>query len=71
AELIYEGMELKVTADGDYSDYDKKFYTLDKADKKWKDVAQKTKMKEADVKKMNKNIDEDQFREGKKIRIAK
>ncbi len=71
SELIYEGMEIKVTADGDYTEYDKKFYLLDKDDKKWKDVAKKTNLKEADLKKMNKNIDEDQFRAGKKIRIAK
>ena len=71
AELIYEGMELKVTQDGDYTEYNKKFYTLDKDDKKWKDVAKKTNLKEGDLKKMNKNIDEDQFRAGKKIRIAK
>jgi len=31
----------------------------------------KTSLKEADLKKMNKNVDEDQFRAGKKIRIAK
>ena len=71
SELIYEGMELKVTPDGDYTEYDKKFYTLEKEDKKWKDVAAKTKLKESDLKKMNKNTDEDQFHTGKKIRIAK
>jgi LysM repeat protein len=71
SELIYEGIELKVTQDGDYAEYDKKFYTLDKEDKKWKDVAKKTNMKEADLKKLNKNTDEDQFRPGKKIRITK
>jgi peptidoglycan-associated lipoprotein len=71
SELIYEGMELKVTPDGDYTEYDKKFYTLDKDDKTWKDVAKKTNLKDTDLKKMNKNVDEDQFRVGKKIRIAK
>jgi len=71
AEPIYEGMELKVTPDGDYSEFDKKFYTLEKDDKTWKDVAKKTNLKEADLKKLNKNVDTDQFRIGKKIRIAK
>ena len=71
SELIYPGMELKVTPDGDYTEFDKKFYTLQKEDKKWKDVAAKTNLKEADLKKLNKNVDEDQFRTGKKIRIAK
>jgi peptidoglycan-associated lipoprotein len=71
SELIYEGMELKVTPDGDYTDYDKKFISLEKEDKSWKDVAKKTSLKESDLKKMNKNVDEDQFRTGKRIRIAK
>jgi peptidoglycan-associated lipoprotein len=71
AEPIYEGMELKVTPDGDYTDYDKKFYTLEKDDKTWKDVAKKTNLKEPDLKKLNKEVDTDQFRTGKKIRIAK
>jgi len=71
AELIYEGMELKVTPDGDYTEYDKKFYTLEKDDKTWKDVAKKTNLKEPDLKKMNKQVDEKEFRTGKKIRIAK
>jgi hypothetical protein len=64
-------MELKVTQDGDYTEYNKKFYTLDKDDKMWKDLAKKVNMKEADIKKLNKNVDEDEFRSGKKIRIAK
>jgi peptidoglycan-associated lipoprotein len=70
SEQIYEGMELKVEPDGDYTDYDKKFYVLEKDDKKWKELAKKFNMKEKDLKKLNPQIDEDQFRTGKRIRIA-
>jgi peptidoglycan-associated lipoprotein len=71
SEQIYEGMELKVEPDADYSDFDKKFYTLEKEDKKWKELAKKFNMKDKDLKKLNPEIDEDQFRAGKRIRIAK
>jgi peptidoglycan-associated lipoprotein len=70
SEQIYEGMELKVDPTGDYTDFDKKFYTIEKDDKKWKELAKKFNMKEKDLKKLNPQIDEDQFRTGKRIRIA-
>jgi LysM repeat protein len=71
AEQIHEGMELKVQMDGDYSDFDAKFYTLEKGDDSWTKVAKKVNMKSADLKKLNKGVDEDSFRPGLKIRIAK
>jgi peptidoglycan-associated lipoprotein len=71
SEQIYEGMELKVEPDGDYTDFDKKFYTLEKDDKKWKDLAKKLSVNEKELKKMNPQIDEDQFHTGRRIRIAK
>jgi outer membrane protein OmpA-like peptidoglycan-associated protein len=70
SEQIYEGMELKVEPDGDYTDFDKKFYILEKDEKTWKQLAKKFNMKEKDLKKMNPQIDEDQFRTGRRIRIA-
>ena len=70
-EPIYDEMELKVTPGGDYTDYDKKFYTLEKGEKKWADVAKKLNMKPGDLKKLNKEVDEENFRPGKKLRIAK
>ena len=70
-ELIDEGMELRVDPKGDYTEYNKKFYTLTKDDKKWADIAKKLEMKPADLKKLNKGVGEDEFRTGKKIRIAK
>ena len=42
-EQIDDGMELKVDLKGDYSEYDKKFYTLSKDDKKWAEIAKKLK----------------------------
>jgi len=71
AELIYEGMELKVDPNGDYSDYDKKFYILEKGETKWKDIAKNLGIKEGELKKMNKNVEEGQLKPGKKIRISK
>jgi len=70
-EPIYTGMELKVDMTGDYSDYDKKFYTLEKGENSWKILAKKLSMKEGDLKKLNKEIDEDQLHPGKKVRIEK
>ena len=70
AEQIREGMELKVTMDGDYSDYDAKFYVLEKGEDSWSKVAKKVNMKSSDLKKMNKGVDEDSFRPGFKVRIA-
>jgi peptidoglycan-associated lipoprotein len=69
-EQLYDGMELKVTPGGDYSEYDKKFYTLEKGEDSWAKVAKKLEMKTSDLKKLNKGVDEDSFRPGKKIRIA-
>jgi peptidoglycan-associated lipoprotein len=68
-EPIFEGMELKVTMGGDYTEYDKKFYTLEKGDKSWSELAKKLSLKTSELKKLNKGIDEDSFRTGKKIRI--
>ncbi len=70
AEQIFEGMELKVDPTGDYSDYNKKFYTLGKGEDSWKVIAKKLSIKEADLKKLNKGIDDKSFRPGKKIRIV-
>ena len=39
AEQIHEGMELKVQMDGDYSEFDAKFYTLDKGEDSYYKVA--------------------------------
>ena len=69
-EQLFEGMELKVDKDGDYSEYDRNFYTLDKGDDSYSKVAKKLNMKSSDLKKWNKGVDEDTFRPGKKIRIA-
>jgi outer membrane protein OmpA-like peptidoglycan-associated protein len=71
SEQIYEGMELKVETAGDYTDFDKKFYTLEKDDKKWKDLAKKLSVNEKELKKMNPQISEDEFHTGRRIRIAK
>ena len=70
AEQIREGMELKVTMDGDYSDYDAKFYVLEKGEDSWSKVAKKVNIKSSELKKMNKGVDEDSFRPGFKVRIA-
>ena len=69
-EVLFDGMELKVTKDGDYTEYDKKFYTLEKGDDSFNAVAKKLDMKPADLKKLNKGVKEDTFHPGKKIRIA-
>ncbi len=69
-EQIYDGMELKVTPGGDYAVYDKKFYILGKGESSWSDVAKKLNMKAADLKKLNKGMDDDTFRPGKRIRVA-
>lgn len=71
SEVIYEGMELKVDPAGDYSEYDKKFTTLEKGDDSWKALAKRLSLKDSDLKKLNKGIDDDSFRPGKRIRIAK
>ncbi len=68
-ETLFEGMELKVTMGGDYTEYDKKFYTLEKGEDSWSAVAKKLEMKTGDLKKLNKGVDEDTFRPGKKIRV--
>ncbi len=70
-EQLYEGMELKVEKDGNYTDFDAKFYTLEKGEDSYSKVAKKLNLKSGDLKKLNKEIDEDTFRPGKKIRIAK
>jgi outer membrane protein OmpA-like peptidoglycan-associated protein/LysM repeat protein len=67
-EAIYEGMELKVDKNGDYTAYDEKFYVLTKDDKSWSGVAKKLGMKSGDLKKMNPKIDDSNFRAGLKIR---
>jgi LysM repeat protein len=71
SEPIYEGMELKVEANGNYTEYDKKFYELQKEDKSWSSVAKKLGMKSGDLKKLNPNVDDSSFREGMKIRKEK
>jgi LysM repeat protein len=70
SEQIYEGMELKVDPTGDYTDFDKKFYTLEKDDKSWKDLAKKFNMKDKDLKKLNPETKEDDLHVGRRIRIA-
>ena len=70
-ELIYTGMELKVTPNGDYSDYDKKFHSVEKGETSWTILAKKLEMNASDLKKMNKEVDEKELRIGKKIRITK
>ncbi len=70
SEQIFEGMELKVDPKGDYTEYNKKFYTLEKGEDSWKVIAKKLNMKESDLKKLNKGVDDKSFRPGKKIRIA-
>lgn len=69
-EPIYEGMELKVTSGGDYTDYDKKFHTLEKGEDSWSAIAKKLEMKVSDIKKLNKGMDENSLRHGKKVRIV-
>ncbi len=68
-EQIFDGMELKVTVGGDYTEYDKKFHTLEKGEDSYSAVAKKLSMKAADLKKLNKGVDDNTFRPGKKIRI--
>jgi peptidoglycan-associated lipoprotein len=70
-EQIYEGMELKVSMGGDYKEFDKKFYTVDKGENTWQIIAKKLDMKVSDLKKLNKDVGEDQLRPGKRIRITK
>ena len=69
-EPIFEGMELKVTMGGDYTEYDKKFYPLEKGETSWSIVAKKLNMKTSDLKKLNKGLDESSFHTGKKVRIT-
>ncbi len=69
-EQVYEGMELKVEKDGDYTEYDRNFYTLDKGDDSYSKLAKRLNLKTSDLKKWNKGVDEDTFHPGKKIRIA-
>jgi peptidoglycan-associated lipoprotein len=71
AEQIFEGMELKVEKNGDYADYDSKFYILETGDDSYSKIAKKTNLKSSELKKMNKGIEEDTFHPGKRIRIAK
>lgn len=70
-EPLYEGMELKVEPNGNYTEYDSKFYELQKDDKSWSSVAKKVGMKEKDLKKLNPNIDDKTFHEGMRIRKEK
>ncbi len=69
-ELIYEGMELKVNIAGDYSEYDKKFTLLLKGDDSWSAVAKRLGKKSADLKKLNKEVDDKDLRPGKRIRVT-
>ena len=69
-EQPFEGMELKVDKTGDYTEYDAKFYVLEKDDDSYSKIAKKLKLKASDLKKLNKNVDESSFRAGKKIRIS-
>ncbi len=69
-EQIYVGMELKVEPNGDYSEYDRKFYTLEKGDDSFSKIAKKLNMKAADLKKMNKGLYEDMFKPGVKIKVT-
>jgi len=62
---------LKVDKNGDYTDYDAKFYTLEKEDDSYSKVAKKLSLKSSDLKKLNKGVEEDSFRPGKRIRISK
>jgi peptidoglycan-associated lipoprotein len=71
AEQIYDGMELKVTPNGDYTEYDKNFHTLVKGENSWSVLAKNLEMKVADLKKLNKGVDEKDLRVGKSIRIAR
>ena len=70
-EPIYEGMELKVEPNGNYTEYDSKFYELQKDDKSWSGIAKKLGMKSGELKKMNPNVDDKSFHEGMKIRKEK
>lgn len=69
-EVLFEGMELKVTMGGDYTEYDKKFTLLVKGDDSWNNLAKRLGKKAADLKKLNKGMDDDTFRPGKRVRIA-
>ena len=69
-ELIYPGMELKVTMNGDYTDYDKKFHVLEKGEDSWSSIAKKLNMKSSDLKKLNKGMDDNTLRPGKRVRIT-
>lgn len=69
-ELLYQGMELKVTPGGDYADYDKKFHTVEKGETSWAELAKKLNMKTSELKKLNKGMDESSLRPGKKVRIV-
>src|SRR5262249_50366171 len=70
-EPLTEGMELKVDKNGDYTDYDAKFYTLEAGDDSYSKIAKKLNMKSGDLKKLNKDVDESTFHPGKRIRISK
>ncbi len=69
-ETLSDGMELKVTMGGDYTEFDKKFYTLEKGENNWSVISKKLGMKSSDLKKLNKGLDEEFLRTGKKIRIT-
>ena len=69
-EQLFEGMELKVDKAGDYTEYDAKFYVLEKDDDSYSKIAKKLNLKSSDLKKLNKNIEENTFRAGKRIRIS-
>jgi peptidoglycan-associated lipoprotein len=69
-EQIFEGMELKVELNGDYTEYDKQFYVLEKGDDSFKTIAKKLNMKEGDLKKLNKGMSDVDFRPGRRIRIS-
>ncbi len=70
-EQLVAGMELKVEKNGDYTEYDSKFYSLEKGDDSYSKVAKKLNLKAADLKKMNMGVEEKAFHPGRRIRISK
>jgi LysM repeat protein len=70
SEQIRPGMELKVDKNGDYTEFDAKYYTLEKGEDSWNKVAKKLGKKSTDLKKLNKGVNEDLFRPGFRIKIS-
>ena len=67
---IHPNMELKVDPNGDYTEYDRKFYVLEKGDDSWSKIAKKLNLKSSELKKMNKGVEERDFKAGVKIKIT-